>query len=219
MPPWERKRRPGKVQARAISPRLSCGSVATHPANRLPKRMGTRSRGSYLTTKSIKNTKRHNKRLRAKRAFHFFVLFVVQFFPLRLRASAWTIVREIRAGFDQIESSGVIPAEAGIQQETHVARPWMPASAGMTIFGSTRPESALEILNGSGGMVPPATGGIVRSASLPVRRSGRATVPGRAEFALPGTFCRRPYLLPNALMPLGVPLPVGPSYPTSPVQR
>ena len=51
---------------------------------------------------------------------------------------------------------------------------------------------------------------LMRSASLPLHRSC-AIVPGRDEFSAPGTICCRPYLLPNALMPSGVPLPVGPS--------
>ena len=49
----------------------------------------------------------------------------------------------IRAGSYGVESFYVIPAKAGIQGKPQVACPWMPASAGMTLFGSTWPKSAL----------------------------------------------------------------------------
>jgi hypothetical protein len=58
-------------------------------------------------------------------------------------AMAFVISPTARAGSDGVESFYFIPVEAGIQGKPHVACPWMPSSAGMTLFGSTRPESAL----------------------------------------------------------------------------
>ena len=36
-------------------------------------------------------------------------------------------------GFDESESSGLTSGESGIQEKAHAARPWMPASAAMTV--------------------------------------------------------------------------------------